>query len=428
MSKLVGVYLPVEVVNEDPGYVDALQQNIGVTHLLLSSRAVRLSPATLALNPYQAKSDPREAVEDLVSRGFDGEILGNLAESGAEQVGRGPSVTFGDDSGFLRAIETSKARGLKVWYIGGAWTANSLMFCPSKERVNAWLEAVFADIARNYDVEAIDVTHARYPKFAFVEMLFQCACPDCVRSAEDLGYDLPRIVAMLRRSVERLGQVSASELATAARNPSGFLDLVQVLPETVQLVEWLNFRCDLITRNLRQFRQAVRSTERSVLFASDTYPPSLAALAGHRYRDWPSHSDFYSPLLSHIFAFITMGFASWTRFLQERIPGLSESDALGLLYQLTGYAELGMPDTIEALGLDQPDGEFRQVPIASLMERDLAKSRLYASKEIPSYPIIQGGVWPPQVVRRLIDTAERIGHDGIIFQGTGSLIDYPGRD
>lgn len=427
MSKLVGVYLPCEVVNEDPGYLDALQRDLGLTHLLLSSRAVRLPPATLALNPFRAAADPREALEALVSRGFDGEIYADLDEARAGTEGRGPSVTFGDDSGLLRAIEISKARGLKAWYIGGAWTANSLMFCPSKEPINAWLEAVFADIARNYEVEAIDVTHARYPKFAFVETLFQCACPDCVRSAAELGYDLPRIVAGLRRAIERLGEVSASGLAALVRNPAGLGDLIQVLPETADLARWLDFRCDLIARNLRRFRQAVRSSGRPVLFASDTYPPALAAIVGHRYADWPSHSDFYSPLLSHIFAFITMGFANWTRFFQEQVADLSEGDALRLLYRLTGYDELGMPETIEALGLDRPDGEFRQVPIVGLMERDLAKSRLYASAEIPSYPIVQGGVWPPIVVRRLVDAAERIGHDGIIFQGTGSLVSYPGR-
>jgi hypothetical protein len=165
-----------------------------------------------------------------------------------------------------------------------------------------------------------------------------------------------------------------------------------------------------------------------VRFAADTYPPALAVLVGHRYRDWPSHSDFYSPLLSHIFAFITFGFAAWSRFLRDKVPGLSEADALGLLYHLTGYGDLGMPESIEALGLDRPDGEYRDVPILALMERDLAKSRLYASPEIPSYPIIQGGCWPPEVVSELIAAAERLGHDGIIFQGSGSLIPYPGRD
>ena len=419
--------MSVSVVNEDPGYLDALQQKIGLTHLLLSGHPVRLSSDTLALNPYAGAADPRDVVKDLVCRGFDGEIPGNLDEARTGQGGRGPSVAFGDDSGLRRAIDVARARGLTAWYVGGAWTANSLMFCPSKERVNAWLEAVYADVARSYEVAAIDVTHARYPKFDFVESLFQCACPDCARSAADLGYDLPGMVDALRRMVERLGRISADKLAAAARGSAGYFDLLQVLPEAAALGPWLSFRCDLLARNLRRFHQAVHATGRPVLFASDTYPPALAALVGHRYGEWASHSDFSSPLLSHIFAFITRGFASWTRFLQARISGLSESDALTALYGLTGYDGLGMPDTIEALGLDWPDGEFRHVPIVGLMERDLEKSRRYLSPGLPSYPIIQGGVWPAEVVRGLIAAADRLGHDGIIFQGSGSLFAYPGR-
>ncbi|MGH2458671.1 MAG: hypothetical protein ACRDIY_07375 [Chloroflexota bacterium] len=427
MKKLIGIYLPASVVNEDPGYLEALQRSIGLTHVLLSSRQVRLSAATLALNPFRRATDPHEVLAGLVCRGLDGGIPGNLAEAHPEPARWGPSVAFGDDSALRRAIDALRAGGLTAWYVGGAWTANSLMFCPSKEPVNAWLEAVYRDVAESYDVEAIDVTHARYPKFAFVDSLFQCACPDCASSAADLGYDLPWIANRLRHLIERLGEVSADELRAVARESAGPLDLLQVLPDAVALGSWLNFRCDLIARNLRRFHRAVRDTGRPVLFGSDTYPPALAALFGHRYREWSSHSDFSSPLLAHIFAFVTQGFASWTRFLQDRIDGLSESDALGLLYRITGYAGLGMPDTIEALGLDRPDGEFHQVPIVGLMERDLEKSRRYASPGIPSYPIIQGGVWPVEVVRGLIAAAERLGHDGIIFQGSGSLLEYRGR-
>jgi hypothetical protein len=299
------------------------------------------------------------------------------------------------------------------------------MVCPSKEPINAWFEAVYADLARNYDVEAIDITHARYPKFAFVETLFQCACPDCARAAAELGYDLPRIVDRIGAAIARLETLSPQKVSRAVRAGLGFSDLLQILPEADAFVAWLNFRCDLIAGNLRRFRQAVRVANPPMLFGADTYPPALAALVGHRYRDWPAHSDFASPLLSHIFAFITIGFASWTRFLQEKIVGLSEGDALSLLYQLTGYADLGMPDSIAALALDSPDGEFRHVPIGPLMRRDLEKSRLYTPATIPSYPIIQGGNWPTEVIRDLIATAERVGHDGIIFQGSESLLKYP---
>ena len=79
MSKLLGIYLPVDVVNADPGYLDALHETLGLTHVLVYGQRVRLSPSTVALNPYLAASRPIDAVKGLVCRGFDGEIPGDLS-------------------------------------------------------------------------------------------------------------------------------------------------------------------------------------------------------------------------------------------------------------------------------------------------------------------------------------------------------------
>ena len=51
------------------------------------------------------------------------------------------------------------------------------------------------------------------------------------------------------------------------------------------------------------------------------------------------------------------------------------------------------------------------------------RARLYNSR-IPSYPVIKGGTWPKEPIRRLIAAADDLGHDGIVFQGTDALVDY----
>jgi hypothetical protein len=94
------------------------------------------------------------------------------------------------------------------------------------------------------------------------------------------------------------------------------------------------------------------------------------------------------------------------------------------VYRITGYAGLGYPSAIEDLGVGQPDGEYRRVPLVALIERDLAKARAYASPKIPCYPIIKGGDWPADAIARIAVYAESVGHDGIIYQGTGGISQY----
>jgi hypothetical protein len=58
----------------------------------------------------------------------------------------------------------------------------------------------------------------------------------------------------------------------------------------------------------------------------------------------------------------------------------------------------------------------------------MAKARLYLPGDIPSYPIIQGGgapwLWPREIVEAVISAALELGHDGYVFQGTKSLVDF----
>ena len=56
---------------------------------------------------------------------------------------------------------------------------------------------------------------------------------------------------------------------------------------------------------------------------------------------------------------------------------------------------------------------------------EFAEHRLYNTGEIPSYPVIKGSTWSPRIVRALVRAAEDMGHEGIIFQGTDSLVDLP---
>jgi hypothetical protein len=99
-----------------------------------------------------------------------------------------------------------------------------------------------------------------------------------------------------------------------------------------------------------------------------------------------------------------------------------------MVYRFTGYDGLKLPNSIADFALGEPDCEFRHIPLRDFVSLDMAKARLYLPPTVPSYPIIQGGgapwLWPRQIVEALMSAAFELGHDGYIFQGTKSLIEF----
>ena len=191
------------------------------------------------------------------------------------------------------------------------------------------------------------------------------------------------------------------------------------------LVDWFNFRADCMTRNLRRFRGAVRAARPDFAFGSDTHFPSLALLVGHRYRDFAATCDHILPLLPHVAIHCLDVLAAFATALPTLwADGLSEAEALQLVYQLFRYENLGLPPDIAGLHLgNAPHGEPQVAALGDLVASELIKARLQSGDDALSYPVIKGAVWAPQTVRRLIDAARQAGHDGVVFQGTSALFE-----
>jgi hypothetical protein len=297
------------------------------------------------------------------------------------------------------------------------------MFCPSLERVNRWYEALYVYWATQYGVDGVDVTNARYPMGSFPRGVGSCVCAECARTAAEMGYDMTGMKAALHDAVERLRRIDARLLAAACRRGLGPLDFVQMMAMRPGVLDWLRFRAALLTRNLKRFRQAVRAgAGPGVVFGTDTHPASLASFVGHNQADWSECSDFASPLVSHVPAFVVGTLVEWTRWIRQVNPGLSEPDALRLVYRLVGYDGLGLPETLEGYCLDDPARMLRTIPLTELVIHDLTKARLSLPREIPSYPVIHGKGWPRKAIVTIMAGADEAGHDGVIFQGTGDLV------
>ena len=64
-------------------------------------------------------------------------------------------------------------------------------------------------------------------------------------------------------------------------------------------------------------------------------------------------------------------------------------------------------------------------PLEELILRDLRKTRLLLPPQMPSYPIIHGEGWPRAAIDAILRGAEASGHDGIVWQGTSELVNFP---
>jgi len=346
----------------------------------------------------------------------------------------GPHVAAqGDDERLRRAVARAKSLGLRVWLLAGGWTANDFevaMFCPAKESVNRWYQALYVHLATAYGVDGVDVTHARFPMTSFPRGMLLCTCPDCARAAERFGFDMERMKADLARVPGALGRMDSGRVGAVLGAAMGATDVFEMLGMGSGVLEWFDFRARLIESSVAQFRTAVHAAAgEEFIFGTDTYPASLAMFVGHDHTRWDRFSDFASPLVSHVEIFPMRTLTRWTEILGGLSPGLSENETLALLYRLAGYDGLGLPERIADFALGEPDCEFRNIPLVDLVLRDTAKARLYLPRDLPSYPIIQGGgaphLWPRESVAALLSGLEEQGHQGCMLQGTRSLVDWP---
>ena len=426
----VGLYLDPETIVRNPGYLEALRDDIHLNWVILTFNG-ELPPEVLAHSPYDSIPPSPARVQELISHHIDGTPCTTDLGVALRSVGPHVSVSTPEkDADMRRAIEMCHAAGLDVWFMAGMYTAyESLMFCPGNPENHAWYEAFYTHLATSYGVQGIDITHARFPKTSLPGGIFLCACEHCTRAAGELGYDMGQMRADIAHAFARFKQLTPQQLATVADNALGPLDLLHFVQVRPGFLDWFRFRADLIARNVKHFHSVVHAVAgQDFIFGADTYPASLSLFAGHDQTRWGEFSDFASPLLSHVDAFPMKTLVAWAQQFQNWFPQIGEAQALKLAYRLGGYADLAMPDNIADFALGQPHCEYRNIPLRDIVRIDMAKAKLYLPPELPAYPIIQGGGapwdWPLPIVQQLMADALELGYDGYIFQGTSVISDF----
>lgn len=414
----VAAYCFAEQVAEYPDFLPLLKENVGLDLVILAG-AYTPSLEVLADNPIPG--EPSRTVRQ--------------------------GIALTDDDGVLRkAVEIAHRNDVGVWLLisgwwGGAERAPDLMmttlsgspisqfapapyasesdtltFCPNREELNRWFGRLYVDIVDRYGAQGIDLTHARYSHPAFVESLFGCGCPHCAHTAAEMGYDFEGMRRAMLGLVDRIRNLPVEAVEEVADLHVGFFDVLELFGGR-GVVDWFHFRADAITRRLMELRAYFKShLDREAAFVSDIFVPSFALMVGHRYGDFARFSDYLTPLLPWLEAHYLSTFAAFAHRLTREIKGLREETALQLLYRLFGYDGFDMPLTLQGLRMGQPDCESSFEPLYPVVEGELRKAMLYNTGGLPSWPSINAGVWPVEVIQRLLQVLREVGHQGVIWQ------------
>jgi hypothetical protein len=419
MHQVVGIYEWPDIVADHPDYLRELKDRIGLNLVILElNRSMGLSPEVAARNPLPV---------------------------GDERWGPGGIRWSEDDRDVHRAIETCRSLGIDPWVMPWSWYWDAqffpefcihdlagrslaeaypdvrLPFCPSHPLTAEWFELAYVDVARRYaDAKAVILTHARYARADFLPGLYTCGCRHCDRAAEELGYNPTAMKAGVARFQQALDRLDPRRLRGADELGLAGADLLAYVGGGPGIVDWINCRADIVSRALARYKRAVQ-TEASptMLFGSDTFPPTFSLVCGQRYSDFMTCSDFTVVNLPWFDAHVTSSFAAFGRLLVER-AGLSAEEALRLVYRLFGYDGLDLPLDLETLaaGIER---ESRYITAAA--RREIEKGRLFNAGAVPSYAWI-GGNWPSDAVEALTATSEAVGHEGIVYNRTTSILGY----
>jgi hypothetical protein len=323
-----------------------------------------------------------------------------------------PGVVSGfDDTPLRRVIDECRRLGLEVWGHAGLWCyggevfpelavrdlfgralpATSLAwgtpFCPSKPHLHAWIKLSLTDVIGRYDLDGLFLDHARYTSPGDGPSLLTCGCADCAREAAARGYDLDEMRRGLRALREALAATPPAHLA--ALTAAGPVEALTLLAGHRGVVDWFFFRARLLADQFADIAQAVRQAAgRPLPFGSDVFPPSVALLGGHLYREWARGATYFTGGFGGRIGWGTVGavvidhLAPW---LRAWAPGLDGGAAAQLVARLIGYDHPALGLRFDGAGrVEQPNGT------TTALTAEIGRMAA-ASGGLPVYPPVASG-------------------------------------
>ncbi|MFC1606528.1 hypothetical protein ACFL47_01045 [Candidatus Latescibacterota bacterium] len=432
-KKLVACYEGAKTILEEPKYMDALQEQLGVNAIICRT-GLKMPDWLKEMNPLKGKG----------------------------WMGASP-VKDNDDSQLVKAIDEVHRRGMDFWlyYTGHhygqlyrpvcAETFEGIPFselpqipyslcqslitvCFNKPEVVDWNRTAYTYGAQTYDIDSVYVTHFRYANPSFFTNLFGCACEHCQDLARDMGYDFPAMKKASMNLVRNLKKLDKEKVKQAANAGFTFADFLQLLADDSAVIDWLYFRSGAVGKRMKGIRNSIhQATADKTQFISDTHNPTHSLFIGHNYADlMDGGSDGFLPLAWLDYQHIS-AVAAWSNLLVTWIDGLDEETAITAVLKFFGWDELPIQRKSIAdfhIGYDSTvhsDVEFykhfNKKGTLALWTHEMERLAMMNTKGIPSFPIIKGHQWTEKISRELMDRCMSMGHTGYVLQRTELFID-----
>lgn len=432
----VGCYVTFDEIVNEPKYMDALQEKIGV-NLLVASAPVKYTPEILALDPLKGNgyiglpntdddSLLRKGIEEAHRRGMDIWLFYH-GMHGAEKHRE------------LCAVDFNNVPFCDLPNIPYAYCQVLQTYCPSRPEIREWNRASYTYGATNYDVDAIYVSHFRYANPAFFTNIFGCACPFCQEEAAKKGYNFSAMKKACLKLINRLQKMNLKQVKEAVRLNFTLMDYISFLDDGQDVLDWLYFRASVFGDHLKLIRNSIHAaTGNRILFVTDTHPPEMAIYAGHNFDDLQhGASDVLMPL-SHLNSQTMSCFSTLSWLLCQWVPGLDEPTAIQLVYNFFGYGHIGLPTkSIDSLGIlpdwYNPDVGYKSAEnfynvaapeqIYTMFDLELTQLKVLNTTGMPAMTQMDGGHWYREIIERLMTRSRELGHQGYVVQLTTQFID-----
>jgi len=419
MKRVVGVYTgSADIMKTNWKTVEEMKDRIGLNLVILGMGPAGdvwgPSPEVAERAPFKVQPAGKEDhLNDFIREAHRREVEVWICISCYAEMDSGPNhpdLAFRDFEG--KIVEPVLRQGA-----GWAWS-----WCPSNRKLRSYNEELLKDLTAKYEVDGFTMTHQRYSPIGHsLFNFFGCGCSECERAASELGYDFGKMKGGMTKVLNLMKDVDVKKLTKLRDLDMGFTDLLYYLGADASLVDWLNFRCDLIAAGMQRYHDAVKSVREDATMGTDSFFPTFSMIGGHRYSTLERCSDFLSPLLSHVYIFTIFNFMELAERMIGWNRGLRDEHILPVLFRAFGYDGLGLPNSLNAFREHEklPSSDFSdtKLPLGEIIRREAFKSVASVEHSKPMYGIFSG--------HSLIDAAgtnyraaamKEAGMDGIILQ------------
>ena len=243
--------------------------------------------------------------------------------------------------------------------------------------------------------------------------------------AKDLGYDYGAMVSAKDRLLDRFHNLDSKRIRSNARG--GLVGAYRMLGADADLMSWLSFRCESLTRNFRQIREGVAAhLDRPVRMGCGPRSAAFAPLCGYDFVDLAEFMDFLLP--KHYFfhrgfdGFIGTVYR-YSQTLIEWNPSLTVADTLEIVQAMFGIILPGVGDDMLDFESAMSPEFFEQV-VTQETKRAIAAvddpERIVPWLDTGRFPH-DGDPMSARDLKMLLDSAEEAGLRRFNYHHQGNL-------